>query len=157
MTLALSTPDGYRSWWGFSSLPEVNENEPSFQEFICGENGVIDHWIKLGASGFRLDVADELPDSFIRLIRKAVKRHGEDKLLIGEVWEDATNKVSYGAHRTYLLGGGLDTVMNYPFRNAIIHFLRYGNAAALAESLLSIVEHYPKPAMDLAMNMLSTP
>ena len=148
--------DGYRSWWGFSSLPEVNENEPSFQEFICGENGVIDHWIKLGASGFRLDVADELPDSFIRLIRKAVKRHGEDKLLIGEVWEDATNKVSYGAHRTYLLGGGLDTVMNYPFRNAIIHFLRYGNAAALAESLLSIVEHYPKPAMDLAMNMLST-
>ena len=149
-------PEGYRSWWGFASLPEVNENEPSFQKFICGEGGVIDHWMSLGASGFRLDVADELPDSFIQLIRAAVKRHGADKLLIGEVWEDASNKVSYGAHRTYLLGGGLDTVMNYPFRDAIIRFLRQGNAAALAEVLLSIVSHYPKPAMDLAMNMLST-
>ena len=148
--------DGYRSWWGFDTLPEVNENEPSFQKFICGEGGVIDHWMTLGASGFRLDVADELPDDFIQLIRAAVKRHGEDKLLIGEVWEDATNKVSYGVHRAYLLGGGLDTVMNYPFRDAIIRFLRAGNAAALAEVLMSIVEHYPKPAMDVAMNMLST-
>ena len=148
--------DGYRSWWGFDTLPEVNENEPSFRKFICGEGGVIDHWMKLGASGFRLDVADELPDSFIRLIRAAVKRHGEDKLLLGEVWEDATNKVSYGVHRTYLLGGGLDAVMNYPFKDAIIRFLRHGNAAALAEVLMSIVEHYPKPAMDVTMNMLST-
>lgn len=149
-------PDGYRSWWGFNTLPEVNEEEPSFRAFICGEGGVIDHWMKLGASGFRLDVADELPDDFIELIRTAVKRHGEDKLLIGEVWEDATNKVSYGVHRTYLLGKGLDTVMNYPFKDAIIQFLRCGDAARLERGLMDIVEHYPKPALDVAMNMLST-
>lgn len=149
-------PQGYRCWWGFPTLPEVNEEEPSFRRFICGEGGVIDHWMNLGAAGFRLDVADELPDDFIELIRRAVKRHGEDKLLLGEVWEDATDKVSYGVHRTYLLGRGLDTVMNYPFKDAILHFLRCGDAAALAGTVGAIAEHYPKPALDLAMNMLST-
>ena len=85
---------GYRSWWGFETLPEVKENDPSYREFICGKGGVIDTWLSRGASGFRLDVADELPDDFIRAIRKAVKAHGEDKVLLGEVWEDASNKES---------------------------------------------------------------
>ena len=89
-------PHGYRCWWGFETLPEVNEEDRSYREFICGEGGVIDYWLGLGASGFRLDVADELPDDFIEEIRRAVKRHGSEKYLLGEVWEDATNKWSYG-------------------------------------------------------------
>ncbi|MCI6639474.1 MAG: glycoside hydrolase family 13 protein [Pygmaiobacter massiliensis] len=149
-------PCGYRSWWGFETLPEVNESEPSYRQFICGEGGVIDHWIGLGASGFRLDVADELPDDFIAEIRKAVKRNGPDCYLLGEVWEDASCKVSYNTRRTYLLGGGLDSVMNYPFCNAIIDFARYGRAERLASRIMEIVEHYPPPAMELAMNFLST-
>ena len=87
-------PCGYRSWWGFETLPEVQEESPSYVEFICGKGGVIDTWLNLGASGFRLDVADELPDDFIEKIRAAVKSHGEDKLLLGEVWEDAMNFLS---------------------------------------------------------------
>ena len=149
-------PCGYRSWWGFESLPEVQEEDPSYQNFICGENGVIDTWIKRGASGFRLDVADELPDDFIELIRKAVKAHGEDKLLIGEVWEDATTKEAFGHRRTYLRGHGLDTTMNYPFRNLTIDFLHGADAADVAEGLMDIVENYPKPAVDCLMNFLST-
>ncbi|MDD2993900.1 MAG: glycoside hydrolase family 13 protein [Pygmaiobacter sp.] len=147
---------GYRSWWGFDSLPEVNEEEPSFREFICGPGGVIDYWMDLGASGFRLDVADELPDDFIEAIRTAVKRHGQEKLLIGEVWEDATNKVSYGNYRTYLLGRGLDTVMNYPLREAILGFVRGGDSAQLARTVLDLAENYPPPALHVAMNLLST-
>ncbi|MEG1932498.1 MAG: alpha-amylase family glycosyl hydrolase, partial [Pygmaiobacter sp.] len=127
-------PCGYRSWWGFESLPEVNEHAPSYRNFICGEGGVIDYWLSEGASGFRLDVADELPDDFIEDIRSAIKRHGEDTYLLGEVWEDATNKESYGTLRRYLLGNGLDAVMNYPFKDAVLQFLRSGNAALLAES-----------------------
>lgn len=149
-------PSGYRCWWGFETLPEVNERDLSYRRFICGEGGVIDYWLKHGASGFRLDVADELPDDFIEEIRRTIKRHGEDKLLLGEVWEDATNKESYGVHRTYLLGRGLDTVMNYPFKDAVLRFLRSGNAGVLQREVLSIVEHYPKPAMDVAMNFIST-
>ena len=87
---------GYRSWWGFETLPEVEEESPSYIDFVCGPGGVIDTWLGLGASGFRLDVADELPDDFIEKIRAAIKAHGADKLLIGEVWEDATTTEGWG-------------------------------------------------------------
>ena len=149
-------PCGYRSWWGFFSLPEVDENSPDFRKFICGEKGVIDTWLSLGADGFRLDVADELPDDFIEDIRTAVKKCGTDKLLLGEVWEDATNKFSYGSRRTYLLGKGLDSVMNYPFRDAVISFIKTGDISYTVETIFSICENYPKPAVDTLMNFLST-
>lgn len=147
---------GYRSWWGFDTLPEVNEDTPSYRKFICGKGGVIDTWLCRGASGFRLDVADELPDDFVEELRKSVKSHGNDKLLIGEVWEDATTKIAYGKRRTYLLGKGLDCVMNYPFRNAVIDFLHGFPVKDIAERILSIYENYPKPALDCLMNFLST-
>ena len=149
-------PDDYVSWWGFRTLPEVNEDEPSFVEFICGEGGVIDYWLDLGADGFRLDVADELPDDFIERLRAAVRRHGDDKILIGEVWEDASNKISYGARRGYLWGGELDGVMNYPFRNAMIGFLRSADAAGFLRKVGDICENYPAPMLDTMLNLLST-
>ena len=149
-------PCGYRSWWGFDTLPEVNESDPGYRRFICGEGGVIDTWLKRGASGFRLDVADELPDDFIAAIRTAVKAHGPDKYLLGEVWEDATTKVAYGVRRSYLLGKGLDGVMNYPFRTAILDFLRGGNPLAAAEQFAAICERYPAPALNALMNHLGT-
>lgn len=147
---------GYRSWWGFASLPEVNENDPAYQEFICGKGGVIDTWLSRGASGFRLDVADELPDNFIRRIRKAVKAHGEDCYLLGEVWEDATTKMAYNVRRTYLLGKGLDAVMNYPFRTAILDFVKGGGGGLFAERVMEICEHYPAPALHTLMNFLAS-
>ncbi len=147
---------GYRSWWGFDTLPEVNEKDPSYIKFICGKGGVIDYWLSQGADGFRLDVADELPDSFIDQIRVAVKAHGEDKLVVGEVWEDATNKWSYGKRRRYLLGTGLDTTMNYPFRDSILKFLRDGRGYDFCDEIFTICENYPKEALDVALNNLST-
>ena len=149
-------PSGYRCWWGFETLPEVQEDSPSYIDFVCGKGGVIDTWLGLGASGFRLDVADELPDAFIERIRQAVKAHGEDKLLIGEVWEDATTKEAFGRRRTYLRGKGLDAVMNYPFRNTALSFVTGGDVHAVAEQILSICENYPAPALNCAMNFLST-
>lgn len=147
---------GYRSWWGFETLPEVNENDVNYRDFICGENGVIDYWLQRGASGFRLDVADELPDDFIEAIRQAVKRHGDDKYLLGEVWEDATTKWSYGTRRRYLLGKGLDAVMNYPFRNAVLNFLKGEDGISIANQIMSICENYPAPALHTLMNFIST-
>ena len=149
-------PDDYVSWWGFASLPEVREEDPGFEEFICGEGGVIDYWMGLGADGFRLDVADELPDPFIARVRAAVKRHGADKILIGEVWEDASNKISYGARRQYLWGRELDSAMNYPFRTAILDFVRDADAGAFMEAVHGIVENYPAPMLHTMMNLLST-
>lgn len=150
-------PDGsYESWWGFKTLPTCNKNNPHFRQFITGEGGVIDYWLSLGAAGFRLDVADELPDDFIAEIRTAVKRGGKDKLLIGEVWEDAALKEAYGLRRKYFLGDELDGVMNYPFRTAILQFLKDNNADNFEEAVMPICENYPPQALAACTVHLST-
>lgn len=147
---------GYRSWWGVPSLPEVNELDPQYDRFINGENGVVQYWLKMGASGWRLDVADELPDGFLDNLRKAAKAQKSDCFILGEVWEDATNKISYGRRRRFLRGRQLDSVMNYPFCNAIINFIRGGNAEKLCDTVLDIIENYPPQAVRLLMNHIGT-
>ena len=149
-------PNDYESWWGILTLPETNENEKSYTEFITGENGVIRYWIKKGIKGWRLDVADELPDEFLDNLRKAVKAEGEDKFLLGEVWEDASNKISYGKRRRFLRGKQLDSVMNYPFANAIVDFLKGDSGKKLLNTVLSITENYPPKALRLLMNHIGT-
>ena len=149
-------PDDYESWWGIEILPEVNEDNSDFIEYITGKNGIARKWLKLGASGWRLDVADELPDEFLDEFRKAVKKEKADGLVLGEVWEDASNKSSYGKLRRYLLGKQLDSVMNYPFAGAVIDFIRDANAELFASRVMSIVENYPKEVLDVLMNHLST-
>lgn len=149
-------PDKYESWWGISTLPNVNENNEQYTNYICGTDGILQKWIKAGARGWRLDVADELPDEFLDNINKAVKAVGGDKIIYGEVWEDASNKESYGVRRRYLIGGQLDSVMNYPFKEAILNYVKYANAQDFVNSVLTILDHYPKPAIDMLMNFLST-
>lgn len=144
-------------WWGVKDLPEVNENNPEFTEFICGKNGVIRHWLGLGASGFRLDVADELPDEFIENIRKALKEENSNAVLIGEVWEDASNKISYGHRRKFIHGRQLDGAMNYPLREDIIAFLNYEiNAYEFAERINARMENYPAEAFYANFNLIGS-
>lgn len=144
-------------WWGVKDLPEVNENNPEFTEFICGENGVIRHWIRLGASGFRLDVADELPDEFIENIRKAVKSENPNAVLIGEVWEDASNKISYGRRRKFIHGRQLDGAMNYPLREDIISFINKDiDAYEFADRINCRMENYPKEAFYSNFNLIGS-
>ncbi len=149
-------PHQYHSWWGVPSLPETNELDPDFMEFITGENGVLRYWLRLGASGWRLDVADELPDSFLDAVRAAVKAEKPDALLIGEVWEDATNKISYGVRRRFLRGKQLDSVMNYPLANLIINFVCGGNAREFIDGILTLKENYPPDCLNLMMNHIGT-
>ncbi len=149
-------PYGYNCWWGFDTLPNTRENDPSYNEYINGENGIIRKWIRAGSSGWRLDVADELPDVFIARLRKAVKAEGSDKLLIGEVWEDASSKESYGSRRKFLLGEQLDTVMNYPFRSSILEYLKGIDAYHIMEGILCILENYPRPVIRNLMNFITT-
>ncbi len=151
-------PNEYTSWWGIDTLPCVNEMDEGFRDFIIdGKDSVVAHWINAGADGFRLDVADELPDEFIAALRRRLKGIKPEALLIGEVWEDASSKVSYGKRRRYFVGGELDSVMNYPFRNAIIDYVRGDdNGTQLMETVMTIAENYPKDVLHTLMNMLST-
>ena len=152
----INYPNVYEAWWGIDTLPNVCENNEDYTEFICGDDGVLHYWLSKGAAGFRLDVADELPDQFLNNLRKSVKNFGKDKIIIGEVWEDASNKESYGVKRRYLLGDQLDSVMNYPFREAIINFVKGGEPRHFIDSIMTILEHYPKPTIDVLMNFVST-
>ncbi len=149
-------PDNYNSWWGFYTLPEVIETSPAFNEYINGENGIIRKWMRCGNSGWRLDVADELPDEFMENLRKSVKEENPEAFIVGEVWEDASNKESYGARRKFLLGEQLDSVMNYVFRNAILDFCRGQDAKYTMDAIMSVIENYPRPVLRVLMNSLST-
>ncbi len=151
-----SYPNEYEAWWGIDTLPNVQENNREYTKYICGEGGVLDYWISLGAAGYRLDVADELPDEFLDHLRTAVKRNGSEKIVIGEVWEDASNKEAYGIKRRYLLGGQLDSVMNYPFREAIINYIKGMSSRDFQISIMTILENYPKDSVDVLMNFVST-
>ena len=149
-------PDKYDSWWGIDVLPAVNENFPSYIDFITGENGVLRRWMKYPLGGFRLDVADELPDEFIAKIRSAVKSANGDAVVIGEVWEDASNKIAYSTRRKYFQGEELDSVMNYPLKDAIINFVVSGNTSLLRRTVGMLLDHYPKCVLDSLMNILGT-
>lgn len=151
-------PDSYHSWWSFDTLPTVNKMDPAFLDYVIrDEDSVIAYWLKLGVDGFRLDVADELPDEFIKLLRERVKGINPDAYVLGEVWEDASNKTAYNRRRTYFTGGELDSVMNYPFRTAIINYVRgFDGGKGLKETVMSIVENYPQEVVHCNMNMLGT-
>lgn len=149
-------PNDYESWWGIKLLPEIKEENKDFLEYICGENGIARRWLKAGVSGWRLDVADELPDAFLDNFRKAVKAENPDALILGEVWEDATNKVAYSERRRYLLGDQLDCVMNYPFADAVLEFVRNGGRDKFFNVIEEICSNYPPQALNCAMNHIGT-
>ena len=149
-------PDSYESWWGIDILPEVNEQSPEYQNFIFNEGGVLKKWLSFGIGGYRLDVADELPDFFLKKLRKSVKESNKDAIIIGEVWEDASNKIAYSTRREYLQGYELDSVMNYPLKDGIIAYMQTGNATRLLNTIRILIDHYPKQTVDCLMNILGT-
>ena len=152
-----SFPDDYDSWWGIKNLPAVEESNESYVNYMVNDrDSVVRRWLRLGASGWRLDVADELPDEFIAAIRAAMDEERPDSLLIGEVWEDGSNKIAYSRRRKYLLGSETHALMNYPFRTAALSYLLGGDAADFQNAMETLRENYPPSAFYSAMNFLST-
>ena len=150
-------PDKYDAWWGFKTLPAVEEGDPDYINFIIeGPDSVVRRWLRAGASGWRLDVADELPGAFIERIRRVMDEEKPGSYLIGEVWEDGSNKIAYSTRRKYLLGAQTHGLMNYPFRNALLGYLLGGGAADFREAMETLRENYPPAAFYGAMNFLGT-
>ncbi|MCR4708296.1 MAG: glycoside hydrolase family 13 protein [Clostridiales bacterium] len=151
-------PDDYACWWGFRTLPNVRETDEAYRKFILsGKDSVIRHWMRAGASGWRLDVADELPMSFLSELRSVVKEENPDAYVLGEVWEDASHKIAYGEMRSYVTGDTLDGVMNYPLREGLIDFLMSRKSAkATVRALSSLLSNYPAPFLYSLMNLLGS-
>lgn len=151
-------PDDYKCWWGVKDLPNVNELNKSYMDYIIyDEDSVINKWTDMGIKGWRLDVADELPTEFIKEIRKELKKNDAESVLVGEVWEDASNKITYNERRNYLVGNQLDSVMGYPFRDNIVSFLK-GNITSkeLNNKFMTIKENYPKESFKANLNLISS-
>ncbi|MCH5212537.1 MAG: glycoside hydrolase family 13 protein [Oscillospiraceae bacterium] len=151
-------PNVYESWWGMTTLPQVEERSEALREYLLsGKDAIVKKWIRLGASGWRLDVVDELPDFFVKELRKGVKEVNPEAVIIGEVWEDASNKTAYGERREYFYGDELDSVMNYPLRNALIDFaLCRIDAFEFNRRIMSLKENYPAPAFYSLLNIISS-
>ncbi len=149
-------PNEYKSWWGFKTLPDFNKENPEFLEFICGENGVIRQWLRRGADGWRLDVADELPDHMVHAIHEAARAENPNAVIIGEVWEDGSIKMAYDVRRKHVWGGHCDGLMNYPLRSALIGYLLGGDADDFRWDMETLRDHYPPFAFQNSMNALGT-
>ena len=152
-----SYPNDYDSWWGIDILPKLDQTNERCREYFTGNGGVIEKYTSMGIGGWRLDVADELPDSFLYSLRECAHKNSDgNAIIIGEVWENAAVKVAYGKRRNYFHGLQLDSVMNYPLRNGIIDFVTYGIADMLYNVLVEIYTSYPRIVCDSLMNILGT-
>ena len=139
-------------WWGMPNLPVCDGWSKNWQDYIYGENGVIDQWFALGIDGLRLDVADELTDEFIEGIRKAVKRNKEDGFILGEVWKNAMRM-----NRSYIASGkGMDSHMDYPLVDALMRYIKYSDVVKLRYTIQDMLNEYPKASIDTLMNFTST-
>lgn len=151
-------PNEYDCWWGVKSMPNVNENEESYIDYIIRDkDSVINKWMGYGVKGWRLDVVDELPNKFLDELRKETLKANNESILIGEVWEDASNKISYNERRKYLLGNQLNGVTGYVFKNIILDFLTHKiNSSDVYNKFMTIKENYPKYAFKSNLNLLGT-
>lgn len=148
--------NSYDSWWNFQTLPRINAQSKGAQKYFCGKDGIVRRWLADGASGWRLDVVDEVADCMLDKIVAAAKTQKTQAAIIGEVWEDASDKVDYGVRRHYLDGSQLDSVMNYPLMNGIISFVRDGDTGMLARTVFDLVNNYPLFVRNNLMNILGT-
>ncbi|EMT38717.1 Glycosidase [Thermoanaerobacter thermohydrosulfuricus WC1] len=92
-------------------MPKLMTKNPEVQKYLLE---VAEYWIKeVDIDGWRLDVANEIDHHFWRKFREVVKAAKPEAIIVGEVWHDAS---------PWLRGDQFDSVMNYPFRNAVVDF-----------------------------------
>lgn len=148
-------PDSYEAWWGIEIMPRLQHENSDCRRYFTAKNGIGEYWLKRGADGWRLDVADELNDSFLTEFNSAAKAVN-GAFIIGEVWENGVTKTAYGKRREYFWGSQLDSVMNYPLKNAILALLTDGDTELFYNTVTELYSSYPKPVLDSLMNIIST-
>ena len=150
-------PNKYECWWGIEILPRLHQDRAVCRSYFTGAEGIVAKWLERGADGWRLDVADELCDDFLDELRQTTKEVTRgDGLIIGEVWENAADKIAYGARRRYFGGRQLDSVMNYPVRNAILALVADHDGDTFYHVLTDLYSSYPTEVCNTLMNLLGT-
>ncbi|GIP23462.1 alpha-glycosidase [Paenibacillus sp. J22TS3] len=128
-------------------MPKLNTGNPEVRDYLLG---VAEYWIKeVGVDGWRLDVANEVDQSFWRDFRKVVKKANPDAYILGEIWHESS---------PWLQGDQFDAVMNYPFTFAVTDFIVNGtlDASGFASALAVQLSRYPQQASEVAFNLLDS-
>ena len=151
-------PYKYESWWGIDGRPNVDSMNKEYIDYIVNnKNSIINRWIGFGISGWNLNVIDELPDEFIELIRKKINKIDKNIALLGDIWEDASNKISYSIRRKYLQGDEVHAATNYPLRESLINFIKgYIKSDRFKQKVMSLYENYPRESFYGNINVIGT-
>jgi neopullulanase len=156
---------GYRAWWDLPALPKLNVANPEMREYLLG---VAEHWIRFGADGWRLDVAQEIDDpDFWATFRSRVRAANPEAYIVGEIWQIAPDWIGEGR---------FDAVMNYPLAWRILGFaagrhldlsvaaqhgfirsvLRPIDGAAFASGVEEVIAAYRPESITAQLNMLDS-
>jgi cyclomaltodextrinase len=129
---------GYEAWWDLPALPKLNTFNPHVREYLLA---AAEHWIRFGADGWRLDVADEVPAEFWSLFRERVKAANPDAYIVAEIWHEKPEA---------LTGDMYDALMNYPLLGAILSFTGTGHldrrVLSQHQTVLTLVHDDDAPA-----------
>jgi glycosidase len=99
--------------------------------------------------GWRLDVPNEVIQTFWPKFRHAVKEANPEAYIVGEIWDDATS---------WLMGDQFDAVMNYRFQKALLGYFAEEtlDTKALDHTLRQIMLDYPEQATAVMLNLLGS-
>ena len=138
---------GYTCFSYVADMPKTNTADPFLRQYFCDVGA---YWVrKFDVDGWRLDVANELDDGFLRAFRASVKAAKSDALIVGEVWENA-------AH--YLGGDMLDSAMNYDFRRYCRRFFaeQTVDAETFDTNVSTLLLRYNENALFAQLNLLDS-
>ena len=128
-------------------MPKTNTANLGLRDYFCSVGA---HWVKeFDVDGWRLDVANEVDDQFLRAFRNAVKKEKADALVIGEVWENANH---------YINGNMMDSAMNYDFRRFCGQFFaeKSIDASEFDARVTNLLMRYPRQATYAQLNLLDS-
>ena len=79
-------PNGYLGWAGVASLPRLKLETPAARSYLWGgKDSVVQHYLKKGIDGWRLDVAFELGPTYLTELTKAAHRVRPGSSVVGEI------------------------------------------------------------------------
>lgn len=136
----------YKYWYVFKNMPEANQFSEGYIEYV---KSVVESYLKRGSDGFRLDLGENLEPYFINKIREHAEMINPECLIVNERWEfanDQEGKYYYDLS---------DTIMNYPFADANIRWVRYGNYLHF-DYTMSRIDKYPLSVKLLLWNMIDS-